>query len=42
VKRMLQTWVFLTVLATVALVLARFAQPGRVALLMDVYIIVDG
>jgi hypothetical protein len=42
VKRMLQTWVFLTVLATVALVLARFAQPGRFALELDVYIIVVG
>jgi hypothetical protein len=39
---MLQTWVFLTVLATVALVLARFAQPGRFALELDVYIIVVG
>jgi hypothetical protein len=42
VKRMLQTWVFLTVLATVALVLARFAQPGRFALELDVYILVVG
>jgi hypothetical protein len=42
VKRMLQTWVFLTALATLALVLARFAQPGRFALELDVYILVVG
>jgi hypothetical protein len=39
---MLQTWVFLTALASVALVLARFAQPGRFALELDVYILVVG
>jgi hypothetical protein len=42
VKRMLQTWAFLTVFATIALVLARFAQPGRFALELDVYILVVG
>jgi hypothetical protein len=41
-KRMLQTWAFLTVLATVGLVLARFAQPGRFELELDVYILVVG
>ncbi len=41
-KRMLQTWAFLTALATVGLVLARFAQPGRFALELDVYILVVG
>jgi hypothetical protein len=41
-KRMLQTWVFLTALASIALVLARFAQPGRFALELDVYILVVG
>jgi hypothetical protein len=39
---MLLTWGFLTVLATGALVLARFAQPGRFALELDVYILVVG
>jgi hypothetical protein len=39
---MLQTWAFLTALATIALVLARFAQPGRFALELDVYILVVG
>jgi len=39
---MLQTWGFLTVLATVALLLARFAQPGRFELELDVYILVVG
>jgi len=42
VKRMLTTWIFLTVLATIALVVARFAQPGRFALELDVYILVVG
>ena len=41
-KRMIQTWIFLAVLATIALVLARFAQPGRFALELDVYILVVG
>ena len=41
-KRMLQTWAFLTVLATIGLVLARFAQPGRFELELDVYILVVG
>ena len=41
-KRMLTTWIFLTVLATIALVVARFAQPGRFALELDVYILVVG
>ena len=41
-KGMIQTWLFLTVLATIALVLARFAQPGRFALEIDVYILVVG
>jgi hypothetical protein len=39
---MLQTWAFLTALATVGLVLARFAQPGRFELELDVYILVVG
>jgi hypothetical protein len=42
VKRMLQTWAFLAALATVGLVLARFAQPGRFGLELDVYILVVG
>jgi hypothetical protein len=42
VKRLLQTWLFLTVLATLGLVLVRFAQPGRFALELDVYILVVG
>ena len=41
-KRMLQTWALLTVLATIGLVLARFAQPGRFDLELDVYILVVG
>ena len=41
-KRMLQTWAFLTAFATIALVLARFAQPGRFELELDVYILVVG
>ena len=41
-KGMIQTWLFLTVLASIALVLARFAQPGRFALELDVYILVVG
>lgn len=41
-KRMLTTWIFFTVLATIALVIARFAQPGRFALELDVYILVVG
>ena len=39
---MIQTWIFLTVLATIALLVARFAQPGRFALELDVYILVVG
>jgi hypothetical protein len=42
VKRMLQTWAFLATLATGGLFLARFAQPGRFALELDVYILVVG
>jgi hypothetical protein len=42
VKGMIQTWAFLTALATVVLVLARLAQPGRFALELDVYILVVG
>jgi hypothetical protein len=42
VKSMLATWIFLSVLATIALVVARFAQPGRFALELDVYILVVG
>jgi hypothetical protein len=42
VKGMIQTWLFLTVLATIVLVLARLAQPGRFALELDVYILVVG
>lgn len=41
-KRLFQTWVFLAVLATAGLLLARFAQPGRFALELDVYILVVG
>lgn len=41
-KRMLQTWAFLTAFATIALVLARLAQPGRFELELDVYILVVG
>ena len=41
-KPMIQTWIFLTVLATIALLVARFAQPGRFALELDVYILVVG
>jgi hypothetical protein len=39
---MIQTWLFFTTLASIALVLARFAQPGRFALELDVYILVVG
>jgi hypothetical protein len=39
---MLQTWLFLTALASIGLVLARFAQPGRIAVELDVYILVVG
>jgi hypothetical protein len=41
-KAMIQTWIFLTFLATIALLVARFAQPGRFALELDVYILVVG
>jgi len=41
-KRMIQTWVFLTALATTGLLVARFAQPGRFELELDVYILVVG
>ena len=41
-KRMIQTWAFLTALATIGLLVARFAQPGRFELELDVYIIVVG
>ena len=41
-KRMIQTWVFLTALATIGLLVARFAQPGRFDLELDVYILVVG
>lgn len=41
-KGMLQTWLFLTALASIGLVLARFAQPGRFAVELDVYILVIG
>ena len=41
-KPMIQTWIFLTVLATIALLVARFAQPRRFALELDVYILVVG
>jgi hypothetical protein len=39
---MIQTWLFLSALASIGLVLARFAQPGRFALELDVYILVVG
>ena len=41
-KRMIQTWAFLTALATIGLLVARFAQPGRFELELDVYILVVG
>ena len=41
-KRMVGTWVFLTVLATLGLLLARFLAPGRFPLELDVYILVVG
>lgn len=41
-KRMIQTWALLTALATIGLLLARVAQPGRFALELDVYILVVG
>lgn len=41
-KRLLATWAFLTALATLALLLARFAAPGRFPLELDVYILVVG
>jgi hypothetical protein len=42
VKRLLAAWVFLTGLATIALLLARFVEPGRFELELDIYILVVG
>ena len=41
-KRLLVAWVFLTGLATIALLFARFVEPGRFALELDIYILVVG